>query len=355
MKRFNGLGIRVVQTLTVASMLLGASVVLVSGEAVAQDKKIKAELNKVAKDGAAKVAKEVKAKPKPKAAKTSGDRPGSIQAGIQNLAQRLVGGLERASKAGFRRMAVLPFDSIDKKAKKHKLGRVSSELLSSRLSREPKILQVERARLEAVIGELERSERGELSSDGAVSVGKLLGANNVVIGSIAVAGPDYLLTARVVDSETGRVVTAADQVFPQAGMVALSEDMVEIKSKTGAAIRSAVFPGWGQLYNGATGRGIFYGAAFLGTAAGAIMSAVLGKQAQDDYTSTDPIEQEANVARRKEANGHYERANYLMAGIGAIWALAVSDAYITGVDAAKVNVSIGEGGESAALIIGGEF
>ncbi len=352
MKVLNGVSVKATGWSSGVFVLGLLGMVFVSGAALAQDTD-QAALEKAAKDAAAKVAAEVKTDAK--VSKAGRDRPGSIQSGIQNLAERLVGGLERASKSGFRRMAVLPFDSIDKQAKKHKLGRVSSELLSSRLSREPRILQVERARLEAVISELERSERGELSSDGAVSVGKLLGANNVIIGSIAVAGPDYLLTARVVDSETGRVVTAADQIFPQAGMVALSEDMVELKSKTGAAIRSAVFPGWGQIYNGSTSRGIFYGAAFLGTAAGAIMSALLGKQAQDDYTSTDPGEQEANVGRRNEANGHYERANYLMAGIGVIWALAVSDAYITGVDAAKVNVNIGDGGSSAAVTFGGEF
>ena len=167
------------------------------------------------------------------------DRKGSVQEGVQSLATRLMGGMDKTGGAGFRRMAVLPFKVLDPEAQEHQLGRVSSELLSSRLSQNPKILQVERDRLDSVVSELKRSERGDLSKDGAISVGKLLGANNIVLGSIASSGADYLITARVVDSETGRVVTAADQIFPKAGMVAISEDVVEVKTKLGSAIRSA--------------------------------------------------------------------------------------------------------------------
>ncbi len=281
------------------------------------------------------------------------DRPGSVQAGIQSLADRLIAGLGQTGGAGFRRMAVLPFQTLDPKAKEYQLGRVSSELLASRLAREPQIMQVERSRLNAVITELQRSERGELSPNGAVSVGKLLGANNVVLGSIAVTGPDYMITARVVDSESGRVVTAADQIFPQQGMVALSEDMVEIKTKVGAAIRSAVLPGWGQIYNGDTGRGIVYAGTFIGMAVGAIGSAAMGVAAENEYNEkTEDVVSERNVA-----NEHYKRVNYLLAGMGAVWAIAIADAYMTGVDATNIKVEAAavptDGG--GIVTLGGRF
>jgi hypothetical protein len=194
--------------------------------------------------------------------------------------------------------------------------------------------QVERARLNSVIGELQRSERGELSKDGAVSVGKLLGANNIVLGSVAASGADYLITARVVDSETGRVVTAADQIFPQAGMVAISADVVEVKSRFNAAMRSMVVPGWGQVYNGDTGRGLVYGASFFGLVAGALTSAYLGTQAENSYGENT----RDTVGERETANGHYDRVNYFLLGLGTLWAVAVSDAYITGRDATTINV-----------------
>jgi TolB-like protein len=279
------------------------------------------------------------------------DRKGSVQEGIQSLVNRLVLGMQKAVDVGFRRMAVLPFKTLESKAKESNLGRVSSELLSSRLALNPRILQVERSRLDSVISELKRSERGELSKDGAVSVGKLLGANNIVLGSVAVSGADYLITARVVDSETGRVVTAADQIFPQAGMVAISEEMVEVKSRFNAAMRSMVVPGWGQVYNGDLGRGLVYGATFFGLAAGAITSTILGNQAKDAYNENT----RSTVDEREVANGHYDRVNYFLLGLGTLWAVAVSDAYITGRDATTINVDAVPGVGTGSVSITGSF
>lgn len=265
---------------------------------------------------------------------------GSIQSGIDALAARLTTAMDEQELTGFYRVAVLPFEAVDDEAKSHELGRVSSELLSSRLARRPNVLQVERSRLDAIVEELDRSKRGELDPDGAASVGRLLGANSVVLGSVAAAGADYLVTARLVDTETGRIVTAADQSFPRAGMIAFSEDVVVVKTRLGATIRSAVVPGWGQFYNGDTGRGIVYASAFGLTAAGAITSAVLGMQAENDYTSNRPD----TVGRRDDANAHYDRTNLLLIGMGAIWTIAVADAWINGEDARTIELEAAPGG-----------
>ena len=284
-------------------------------------------------------------------AKQHNDRKGSIQEGVQSLTNRLVTGMKKTDGAGYRRMAVLPFEVKDAEAKTHELGRVSSELLSSRLAQVPKVVQVERDRLDAVVKEIQRSEKGELSKDSAVSVGKLLGASNIVLGTVSSSGADYLITARIVDSESGRIVTAADQIFPKAGMVALSEDVVEVKSKTGAAIRSAVFPGWGQMYNGDTSRGLTYSATFVGLAAGAITSTVLASKAENSYNENTAD----TVDDRDVANGHYNRVNYFLIGLGALWAVAVADAYVTGADATTVNIDL-VGGESSGMVnIKGSF
>ena len=260
------------------------------------------------------------------------DRKGSVQEGVQSLATRLVGGMGKTAGDGYRRMAVLPFKVQDPDAEEHQLGRVSSELLSSRLAQNPSIIQVERDRLDSVISEIKRSERGELSKDGAVSVGKLLGASNIVLGSISASGADYLITARIVDSETGRIVTAADQIFPKAGMVAISEDVVEVKSKLGVAVRSAVFQGGVNVYGRPQQRPGVFGNVYRPCCWSGYLDDPV--QAEDKYNENTPD----TVDEREAANGHYDRVNYFLIGLGALWAVAVSDAYITGVDAMTINV-----------------
>jgi TolB-like protein len=295
-------------------------------------------------------AKAAKKTTKKKAEKRK-DRKGSVQEGIQNLTNRLVMGMEIKPNTGFIRVAVLPFKTIEAKAKEKGLGKVSSVLLMSRLARSDKILQVERARLNNVLDEIKKSERGEMSQAAGISVGKLVGASNVVLGSVAATGSDYLLTARVVDTATGRIVTAADQIFPQAGMVAISEEMVEVKSRFGAAMRSMVVPGWGQVYNGDLGRGLVYGATFFGLAAGAITSTILGSKAENEYNDNT----RSTVDQREVANGHYDRVNYFLIGLGTIWAVAVSDAYITGQNAETINLDAVPGMGSGSISISGSF
>ncbi|MCA9547162.1 MAG: hypothetical protein KC613_22325, partial [Myxococcales bacterium] len=271
-----------------------------------------------------------------------------IQRGVGRLAQQIaqtVGGQQDAVD-GFKRIAVLPFDAIDDTARELKLGRISSELLGSRLALDPAILQVERSRLDALVEELERQKKDV--AKGAASVGRLLGASSVVLGSVSTVGSDFVVAARVVDTRTGRILTAADQNFPRAGMVALSKDVIEVKSKGGAAARSAALPGWGQLYNGDTARGVTYLALFGGLAAGAITSAVLGKTAADEYNEN----RADTVDRREDANAHFERTNWMLAGLGAVWLVSVVDAYVTGVDAETINLDLAPavgGGATAGL------
>ena len=297
-----------------------------------------------AKAASAKAASAKAASPKAASAKAASpatkDVQGSVQAGVQSLCDALADHLAAKSGGSFQRIAVLPFEATDGEAKSKSLGQLSAELLSTRLSLRPGILQVERQRIGSVVGELQRSEKGEVSPEGAASVGKLLGANQVILGSISVAGSQYVLNARLVDAETGKVLTAADQAVSREGFIELSEDMVETKSRGGAALRSVAVTGWGQIYNGDTVRGIGYLALGGGLAAGAVASAVLGMQAKDEYLTNEP----GAVGSRSEANAHYDRVNYALAGLGVTWAASIIDAYFTGRDVTLFNVPGGADG-----------
>jgi TolB-like protein len=267
----------------------------------------------------------------------------AVQAGISRLADALspTGGKQ------WQTVAVLPFEALDPKAAELSLDKMSSALVASRLGQRPGLLLVERTRIDDVFTELDRKTKGQVSPQGAASVGRLLGARTVVLGSVAGAGADYLLTARAVDTETGRILAAADQRVPQASLVALSEDVVEIRSRFGAAARSAAAPGWGQFYNGDTGRGVTYLGLTAAFGAAAIVSGVLGSQAETRYQDNTA----ATVSARADANTHYDRANIALLGLGTTWLISVIDAYVAGENA--VNIDLGAAPGLAAL--GGRF
>lgn len=83
-------------------------------------------------------------------------------------------------------------------------------------------------------------------------------------------------------------------------------------------------------------------AAFAGTA---IVSAVLGSQAEDEYHEN----RAATVPALDDGNAHYRRTNLCLIGRGVVWALSVADAYVTGEDARILHAPPGgDAGVSAA-------
>lgn len=105
-----------------------------------------------------------------------------IHDGIEQLATTLTGRLKSPDQR-WRQIAVLPFEALDKEAAEHRLERISSELLSARLSAKPGLLLVERARIDSILKELKRKEAGEIAPNGAANLGRLLGASSVVLGT----------------------------------------------------------------------------------------------------------------------------------------------------------------------------
>ena len=125
-----------------------------------------------------------------------------------------------------------------------------AELFSNNLTSQEQSVSVERSRIEGVIVELNRAKKGELSPKGAAQAGKLLGARHVLVGSVTTIRSEQQVTARLVVSETGEILKAATLASPQNEFVTCRRDVVVTKSKIGAAIRSTILPGWGQLYIG---------------------------------------------------------------------------------------------------------
>ena len=269
------------------------------------------------------------------AASTSNDRQGSIQSGVQSLVDKLVAGMNLSDSEGLSRIAVLPFETTSEGEQEVNLGKMSAALLSSRLAAKPGIMQVERGRLNDILSEVKRSEKGQVSKKSAVSVGKLVGANNVILGTLSPSGAEYLLTARIVDSETGRIVSMADHSFSKQGMVALSEDLVELKSPEGAAARSAVLPGWGQWYNGQSTKGVTIATVFLGLAVSAATTAALASGNASKYQEN----RAETVQYRQEANDQYQTVNQLLYGMAGVWAIGVVDAYLFGDYSTIIDVS----------------
>jgi TolB-like protein len=73
---------------------------------------------------------------------------------------------------------------------------------------------VERLKLKSVLEELELSQTGVIDSKNAKQVGKLLGADVILTGTLAATGEQWNVNLRMVNTETGLITVAINKVAP---------------------------------------------------------------------------------------------------------------------------------------------
>ncbi len=266
---------------------------------------------------------------------------GSVQGATRALADAVAQGFAKVNPgAPFYRVAVPYFQELGEGPAQHHLGRLVAELLAGELAARAPFVLVERERLDQVMREHRLAGLGIVDEKSAAEFGKVLGAQSLISGTVAEAGPSYVVTVRQVETESGRVLVAGDVSIAREGLIALSADAVVLRSKSGAAFRSALVPGWGQLYNREPVKGIAFlaaGVAALGSAGGFYAAAL---SARSEYEKNRP----GTVKYRDIANERIDVVNISLIVYGAVWAINLVDAYLSGADSTAVELPAGGAG-----------
>ena len=108
-----------------------------------------------------------------------------------------------------------------------------------------------------------------------------------------------------------------------------------------ATWRSAVLPGWGQLYQGNTSTAIAYMTLSASLLIGGVWATQQGAAAATEYQKNTSDK----IYYRQTANNHYARAQLLWGALGATWLSATLSTYLQGQDKAhlKFNVNPAQG------------
>ncbi len=105
-------------------------------------------------------------------------------------------------------VAVLNFSYTD--GRNSQDGLVISERLATQLVKSKKIAVVERKELDKVLQELKLAQTGLISANSTAAIGKMLGADFVLLGSLTEMPNNQLsLSARIVSTASGTVISAA--------------------------------------------------------------------------------------------------------------------------------------------------
>ena len=105
-------------------------------------------------------------------------------------------------------IAVIHFKTLNKEAQDIALGDLISETFTSALVNSQGFKIIEREQLDKVVKEMEMSQTGFIETTDAVEIGKMLHADAIITGSVALLNNQIQLNARIIEIESAYVISA---------------------------------------------------------------------------------------------------------------------------------------------------
>lgn len=262
-------------------------------------------------------------------------RPRTVRRGVELAVDQLVEVLGRLpGNLRYQRVAVAPLEAQGEAVSGSRVERYIQAELGEGLRRRG-YLVVERAQLASAIEQL--SLGAALGESDAPTLGRMLDAQALVFGSVAEAGDAFVLSLRVVSTEGGAVLGAADAQLPREGVITLASDAIETRTAGEAFFRSLVAPGWGQFYNRQSVKGAAFGVATYGAALVTVGLGVSSAVVASLYQSYTPEPGTPPFEAGKQAKDLRGQANALLAttalsgGVTALlWGAGAVDALLDG-------------------------
>jgi len=190
--------------------------------------------------------------------------------------------INKDSFTGKKTMAVIPFESgegIEKDA-----GLTVAEYAVVSFGNSGRYNVVERSQFVKVLNELELAQSDLVDESKQIEMGKMLTADRILVGSVTESFGKRTISARIVELEKGEVIASASTVVGPAAMDDFMKELLGEKGQVSASLfRSAVVPGWGQLYTNHPIRGGVSLAAFLGVVGYSIFSWLKASNSESDY------------------------------------------------------------------------
>jgi len=106
------------------------------------------------------------------------------------------------------KIGIIEFQSLNEEAKQDNLGKIVSEMLTTSFVNSESFKIIEREQLQKVIKEFQLSQSGIIDTSYAKQIGKITGADAIVTGSVIKIGSNLRLDARIIDVESGIILTA---------------------------------------------------------------------------------------------------------------------------------------------------
>ena len=124
-------------------------------------------------------------------------------------------------------VGVLRYDNNSGEERLDHLGKAFSSMMISDLSVIERLRLIERERLEDIMAELDLQYSGRLDEETAQSLGMIVGAEYLVLGSFMTVDPEIRMNTRVARVETSEIVTTAEVTGQQNALFDLQQALAD--------------------------------------------------------------------------------------------------------------------------------
>jgi len=122
-------------------------------------------------------------------------------------------------------LAVMAFENNTGDARYEPFGRGLAHMMTSDLAAVPTLRLVERDQLQLLVDELDLQQTEYFDEETALEVGRFIGAEHVVVGSIVAVEPEIRLDTRVVRVDSARVVQTASVTGREDALFDLQQEL----------------------------------------------------------------------------------------------------------------------------------
>ena len=149
---------------------------------------------------------------------------------------------------GAKIIAIMPFKAAGQGVTED-VGRSVAEFGVVALQASGQYTVVERDQMIKAVEEIQLSQTGLMNDSSGLTVGKMLSADRLLLGTVSDIFGKRIISARIIKTETGKVVSSASITVTAKDLSTFSRDLLSEKGQISATLfRSALIPGWGQLY-----------------------------------------------------------------------------------------------------------
>lgn len=147
---------------------------------------------------------------------------------LQKIAKEIS---KSSSQLKNKQIAVLPFPNHD--GRESVDSTIISERLITKIAAMKKMKVIERSLLEKVFSELQLQYSGAINQDSAKELGKILGCEAILTGTLIDLGKNQIeVNARLIQTETGLVLSAASEVETRAWEVQPAPEIISSSSSS---------------------------------------------------------------------------------------------------------------------------